>query len=335
MSAPLRIGIVGATGLLGREVIEVLEAERFPVLELRAFAGDRSLGEDVEFQGDVVPVRVDDDDWTGLDVVVLCTPAAAALDLVRAALHAEVPCIDCSGALVGSAEVPLAIADLGARDDLAAAPLISAAPGPALVWAPVLAALQREAGLRRVTGSVLHSASSAGRAGVAALSEQTLALLNQREWHGVDVPAGPRAFDCHAHAVHDDEDKERAAPIEAQLVAILRRLLGPDVAIAVTSVHVPTFAGQGVTLSVETERPLGPERAAEVLAAAPGVEVWGEGEGPSTRDSVGRGEVIVGRLRTDPTAPPGHGVLLWLVGDPVRLAAANVVKLLRARFAGA
>jgi len=335
MTGGLRIGVVGATGLLGREVVEVLDAERIDVAELRPFAGDRSLGEDVEFQGDVLPVRAEDDDWTGLDVVLLCTPATAALDLVRTALRAEIACIDCSGALVGSSEVPLAIARLGFHDGLVTAPLISAPPGPALVWAPVLAALQREAGLRRVIGSVLHSASSSGRAGVEALSEQTLALLNQREWHACEAPAGPRAFDCRAHAVEDEASKEGAAPVEALLAAILGRVLGPDVGIAATSIHVPTFAGQGASLGIETERPLGVDRAAEVLGAAPGVEVWTEPDGPSTRDAVGRDEVIVGRLRTDPSVASGHGLLLWLSADPVRLAAANAVRLLRARFPGA
>jgi aspartate-semialdehyde dehydrogenase len=332
VSAGLRIGVVGATGLLGRELIELLDAERIRVDVLRPLAGDRSLGEEVEFHGEPLPVEVDDGDWRGLDVVVLCTPAAAALDRVRAALRAEVPCIDCSGSLVGSSEVPMAIADLGAHDGLGAAPLISAPPGPALLWAPVLAALQREAGLRRVVGSVLHSASSSGRAGVETLSEQTLALLNQREWDGTEAPPGPRAFDCQAQSLADDGDKDGATAVEAQLARILLRLLGPDVAIAATSIHVPTFAGQGASLGIETERPLGVARAAQVLAATHGVDLWDGGDGPSTRDSVGRDDVIVGRLRADPTAPDGRGLLLWVVGDPVRLAAANALKLLRARF---
>jgi len=332
MSAGLRIGVVGATGLLGRELIEVLDEGGLAVAEIRPFAGDRSLGEDVEFGGDVLPVRTELDDWAGLDALVLCTPAPTALDLVRDALRAEIPCIDCSGALVASSEVPLAIARLGAHDALGSAPLITAPPGAALVWAPVLAALQREAGVRRVVGSVLHSASSSGRAGVEALSEHTLALLNQRPWTGAEAPPGPRAFDCHAHAAGSEASKEGAAPVEAQLVAVLHRLLGPGVAVVATSIHVPTFAGQGATLAVETERPIAPERAAELLQGTPGVDVWADGEGPSTRDAVGRDEVIVGRLRADPTAEPGRGLLLWLAGDPVRLGAANVVALLRARF---
>jgi aspartate-semialdehyde dehydrogenase len=95
---------------------------------------------------------------------------------------------------------------------------------------------------------------------------------------------------------------------------------------------VPTFAGQGATLSIETERPIAADHAARVLAGTPGLDVRREGPAPGTRDAVGREEVIVGRLRADETAAPGHGLLVWLTADPVRLGASNAVRLLRARF---
>jgi len=330
----LRIGIAGATGLLGRELVAVLEAAALPIAELQLFAPDHSIGEDVEFHGEALPVGPMLDSLVGLDALVICTPGASALDFVRAALKVEVPCIDCSGSLAGSPEIPLALSGLGAHDGLANAPVISSPPGPALIWAPVLAAIQREAGIRRVVGSVLHSASSSGRAGIEGLSEQTLDLLNQRP-PSSDAPfVGPQAFDCHAHGVSEEVDKDGAAPVEAQLGLILHRLLGADLRIATTSIHVPTFAGQGAALAIETGRALSIERAAEVLAAAPGIDLWSDGDAPSTRDAVGRDEVIVGRLRADPSVEPGHGLLVWLAGDPLRLAAANVATLLGARFPG-
>jgi aspartate-semialdehyde dehydrogenase len=328
----LRIGIAGATGLLGRELVAVLESDSLPVGSLELFASDRSLGEDVEFGGEGVAVNPLPDSLVGLDAIVVCTPIGAALDLVRAALRAEVPCIDCSGSLASSPEVPLALAGLGAHDGLASAPLISSPPGAALIWAPVLAAIQREVGVRRVVGSVLCSASSSGRAGIAGLSEETLALLNQRESEVEGESGGPHAFDCHAHGGPDDLDKEGRAPAEAQLASILQRLLGADLRIAATCVHVPTFAGQGATFAIETQRALSLERAAEIFEAAEGIDLWADGAAPSTRDAVGRDDVIVGRLRADSSLEPGHGLLLWAAGDPLRLAAINAARLLRARF---
>ncbi|MDE0886182.1 MAG: Asd/ArgC dimerization domain-containing protein [Myxococcota bacterium] len=333
MSSGMRLGVVGATGVLGQDLLAALEESGTAVAELRAFAGSRSVGESVEFAGDRLPVLSGELDFKGLDAVVLCTPAPVALEMIRQALRVEVPCIDCSGALLGSSEVPLVLADLGAHDGVSGAPLISAPTGPTLVWGPVLSALQRQAGLVRVVGTVLHSASAAGRAGLETLSEQTLALIGQQEIIEPEMGSGPVAFASVPHSSREAEGKEGAAPAEAELQAALHRLLGGDVAVASSSVYVPSFAGQGGTLWVETERPLLPEEAARVLSAAPGIDVVDEEDDPHTREVVGLDEVRVGRLRSDlSSAEPDRHLLLWLAGDPVRLAAANAVKLLRKRL---
>ncbi len=336
MSGGPRLGIVGATGTLGQELLAALDDAQLGLGEVRAFAGERSLGETLEFSGERLSVISGDIDFTGLDAVVLCTPARVSLELIRQALRVETPCIDCSAALLGSSEVPLVLADLGAHDGVRGAPLISSPTGATLAWGPVLSVLQGAAGLVRVVGTVLHSASSAGRVGIEALSEQTLALLGQQETPESEGLPGPVAFGSvpQAGSAEGGESKDGASPAEAELVAALERLLGRDVAVIPSSVHVPSFAGQGSTLWVETERPLSPEQAASLLSAAPGIEVVDAAEDATTRDVVGCEEVRVARLRADPGAPePGRNLLLWLAADPVRLAAANAVKLLRLRLA--
>jgi aspartate-semialdehyde dehydrogenase len=336
VSDGLRIAIVGATGTLGAEVLTVLDEDCFPVAGLRLFASGRSLGRDIEFQGQVISVEVEAPDLVGLDLLILCTPKPISLDWIRRALHAEVPCLDCSGALADSPEVPLVIADLGAHDRVSSAPVITMPTGPALACALVLSALQCEAGLSRVVLTVLHSASAAGRRGIESLSQQTLALLNQQPSPDSDVFAGPVAFDCFAHPPGEEEDagKDGAAFTEARLASSLRRLLGPDVGLAISSVQVPAFAGEGTTLAVQTGSPLTLERARALLEAAPGVDLRDDDPcGPTFREALGIDEVLVSRLRADPSAPDGEtALLMWLAADPVRLAAANVVKLARARF---
>jgi aspartate-semialdehyde dehydrogenase len=180
---------------------------------------------------------------------------------------------------------------------------------------------------------VLHSASSEGHAGISALSEQTLALIGQQETIETGPIAGPLAFSSVPHAGADSEEKDGAALSESQLRTSLHRLLGREVAVSSSSVYVPSFAGQGGALFVETERPVLVGRAATVLAASPGVEVMAENEDVSTRDAVGCDTIRVARLRVD-TSDPGSGsnLMFWLAADPVRLAAINAVKLLRARF---
>jgi aspartate-semialdehyde dehydrogenase len=119
--------------------------------------------------------------------------------------------------------------------------------------------------------------------------------------------------------------------MECSLASDLRRLVGEGVGIAVSSVRVPTFAGDAATLCLETETALDPREARELLAKAPGVELWDvDAEGPNTRATAGRDVVLVGRLRRDPSSE--RGLLLWLAADTLHLAAANGVKLAEARF---
>ena len=336
MSGGLRVALAGATGTLGSEILAVLEEEPLPLAELQLFAGERSQGQEVEFQGEALPVDSGTPRLKGLDLLIVCTPGGPALELVRLALRAEVACLDCSGSLVDSSDVPLVVSDLGVHDQLFSAPLLTTPTGAALAWALVLSALQREAGLTRVVGTVLHSASASGRGGIEALSGQTIALLSQRPIADSEVFPGQLAFDCQAHAAMPGEagPDDGVTAGEARLASALRRLLGPDVGLAATSVQVPTFAGEASTLAVETERALAPGPAARVLEDAPGVEVWRGPGGPGMRDVVGRDVVVVGRVRRDGSlGDEDRGLLLWLVADPVRLAASNAVKLARARFA--
>ncbi len=330
----LRIGLAGATGSLGQEVAQVLDERRFPIGELVPFATDRSLGEDVEIRGDVFSVLGETPPLRGLDVLILCTPAAASLELVREALHAEVPCIDCSGALADSQDVPVYMADLCPPDAVRGAPLIALPAGAALSWAGVLGILEGSVGLTRVVGTVVHSASSAGKRGIETLSSETLSLLNQTDIQPSGVFPGQVAFDCLPFKVEAEEDagaQDGAALAERALIGNLHRLVATDLPIAVTALQIPTFTGEGSSLAVETRDAVPLERIEEIFEKSPGLEIWSNDEvGPTTRDAAGRDVTLVGRLRRDPSNE--KGVLLWLVADALRLAAINAVRLAETRL---
>jgi aspartate-semialdehyde dehydrogenase len=338
-SRQLRVALAGATGALGSEVLAVLEERRFPLAQLIPFASERSLGEEVQYRGEEIPVESEMPSLRGMDLLILCTPPGVALELVREALRAEVPCIDCSGALAGSPEVPLQVADLCAPDASRAAPVIATPAGPTLAWAHVLAALEGAAGLERVVGTVLQSAAHAGRPGIKALSSQTLSLLGQQELPDDDVFVGQVAFDC-LPAVGAGSCGEggaeggladAATAVERNLVRDLRRLINAELSLAVSVVQVPTFLGDGSSLAVETRRAIEPSEVAAIFQKVPGVEVWGgDMSGPTTRDTAGRGDALVGRLRRDESRE--KGLLLWLAADALRLAAVNAVKLAETRL---
>jgi aspartate-semialdehyde dehydrogenase len=193
----------------------------------------------------------------------------------------------------------------------------------------VLAPLHRAAGVRRVVGSVLEAASVAGRPGIEALSADSLALFNPQEPHEPDDASRPLAFDCHPAVGTVDEGGSTTR--ESRIAPILSRLLGSEIAVAVSAVQVPAFVGQASLLAVETRQPLDAKQAEDLLARAPGVELWErDPEGPNLRAVAGREVVLVGRVRGDPTL--SRGLLLWAVSDALRLAAANAVELAAARL---
>jgi aspartate-semialdehyde dehydrogenase len=330
-TAGLRIGVIGATGALGAELIEVLSSSAVRVARVVPVATEKSLGAEVAFQGEVIPVETQLPDLHSLDFVFLCAPRAASLEVARAALRAEVPGIDLSGALSTSAEVPLQVAALGVPEDEIAFPFVATPAGPALPWSLLLHPLADRAGLVRVVGTVLDSASVGGVRGTESLLSESLALFNQREAPDPTVFSQPVAFDCAPSVGRPGTGGDTLR--EQQAVADLRRLLGADISFSITAVRVPTFLGLASSLIVETCEPLDLEEARAVLSKAPGLEVWPDGvEGPTVRAAAGCDEVLVGRIRRDPTTE--NGLLFWIATDQVRLAAMNAVRLAEMRLAG-
>lgn len=325
----LRLGVVGAAGVLGRELLAVLESQRLPVLELVPIGSEGSAGEGVEFQGEDLPLRPPTTALTGLDAVFLCAPAEESLAHARRALHARVPCFDLSGALARSEDVPLLDVEAEPGSDSVTAPLVSVAGGPALALARVLRALDEASPLGRVQATILESASTAGRRAFTALSEETAAIMNQQEAPEAEALPWPIAFDC--HPATDEADLGGRSGREAEIAALLERLLGRELALDCTVLRIPTFTGEGAVLAVETARPLDAGEVAARLAKVPGLEVVAHDRGGlRTRASTGRDAVLVGRIRP---AAGGTGLVLWLAADTQRLTARNAVRLAELRLA--
>jgi len=317
----VRLGITGATGALGTEVLAALDAARVPIAELVAVAGERSLGAELEFQGNLVSVEPELPALHGLDLLINCAPAAVTPDIVRAALRAEVPCIDCSGAFAQRSEVPLAWAAAGER--VAPAPLLAAPVDAALVWLPLLRALAPLGAPAHVRSTILEGASASGRAGIEALTGESLALFNSQEPDEDEAQGPPLAFDCRPNS-GPAADGGRAR--EVALAAVLARALAPAPAISARWIQVPVFVGQVCALTISWERAVDAGEAALLLAKAPGVELWSaDDEGPNLRAVAGRDVVVASRPEPD-AASPG-ALFLWAAGDVLRLAAANAAAL--------
>ena len=312
-SRGVRIGITGATGALGTEVLTALAAARVPIAQLVAVASEASLGSDIDFLGEIVPVAAELPALHGLDLLVNCAPASATPEIARAALRAEVPCIDCSGTFAARSEVPLGWVPSGQRVEVA--PLLAAPVDAALVWLPILRALAPLGALARVSATILESASAAGRTSIDALSRESLALFAQQDLDDDELVGRPLAFDAFPTS------GER----EAALAAVLARVLAPAPAVSARWIQIPVFIGQISALELVGESALDAGEAALRLAKAPGVELWDADEGPNIRAVSGRDVVLASRPVAD-AAQPG-ALRLWAAGDLLRLAAVNAAAL--------
>ena len=323
----MRVAIIGATGSLGVELLAVLDESALAVRELVPIATERSLGTELEFRGGGFPVETEFAALRGCDLAFLCAPAGASLEAVRALLHARVAAIDCSGVLAAAPEGPL-VGELGVPGAPPLdAPMLAVPPGLALACTRVLAPLARNCGVSRVVATLLLSASAsgAGRAAVEALAEETIALLTQQEIPDEALRGHPSAFDVLPWIGSVDDDGTTAH--ERGFAAVLGRALG-GASVAVTSVRIPTFCGDGAALAIETREEASLEGILDVLGKIPGVAL--AGLGPTTRAAAGSDLVHVGRVRRDASHP--GGVLVWLAADGVRLTAAHAVRVAEARF---
>ena len=321
----MRVAVIGATGALGGELLAVLDESALAIDALVPIATDRSLGTDVEFQGAAMPVETELGALRGSQLAFLCAPPSASLEAVRTCLHAKVPALDCSGSLATAPEVPLVV-DADAMDDAAlVAPVVALATGSALAAARVLAPLARTFGITRVVATLLESASGAGRLGVQALSEETIALLSQRDAPEPPSLGHPVAFDVLPWIGAIDADGDCEA--ERRFTAVLGRVLG-GVAVCATALRTPVFCGEGMALAVEGPTPIGVAAAREALAKVEGIEL--PDTPPTTRAAAGSASIHVGRLRRDPSR--ANGLLLWAAADGLRLTAAHAVRVAEARF---
>ena len=326
----LNVGIVGATGLVGSMIREILAERNFPIAQLRLFASARSAGKELD---GVVVEDAATADFSGLDIVLFSAGGSTSRELAPKAAAAGAIVIDNSSAWRSDPDVPLVVAEVNpeALDNLPKG--IVANPNCTTMAAmPVLKPLHAEAGLKKLVVSTYQAVSGAGVAGIDILARQSAhvgdraAELAQGGHEGV-VPAAekwavPMAYNVVPlnYVLEEDGYTEE----ELKLRDESRKILNiPGLPVSGTCVRVPVFTGHSLSINAEFERPISPERALELLGSAPGVVVC---EVPNPLEATGQDPVFVGRVRRDPTAE--SGLALFVVGDNLRKGAAlNAVQI--------
>jgi aspartate-semialdehyde dehydrogenase len=310
----LIVGLVGATGNVGEEILQGLAERRFPLGDLRLFASEGSDGVHLDFLEDEIRVETAHPDALARCDLLIC---AAPLDpAVLGGLRGRVALLDLSGALESDLAVPLVAGPLssGPAGDVAAA-----ARGVTAGLAWVLHALAEESAIVRATITTLEGAGGAGRRGLDALSEQTVRVLNAMDGATDAGDVFPRALAFDVLPRIGEPEPGGGTGGEARLAAALRRLLAaPELDLEITRVRVPVFLGSLSVLHLEFQKPLSVERARERFATHSEIELLDGDALPTPRSAVGRDVVLVGRLRGS-----GRGLSLVLAQDDLRCGAAR------------
>jgi aspartate-semialdehyde dehydrogenase len=322
------VTIVGARGLVGRELVEVLDERQFSVAECRRVDRVNALDPDETDWDDAIS-DVEAADFEGVDLVFMCASADVTRALTPAATRAGARVIDLTQAYADDASVPVIVPEvnihvLSERPDLDV--VASPAPG-AVALAVVLKPLEEAATLQRVVVAGYESVSVAGSAGIEELSRQTADLLNGRSVEAAIFPQRI-AFNVipQVGAALADGVAGGDRLVERQTRQILDL---PELPIVVTSVIVPAFFGTGFVANVQTASPLSAAEAVEVLRQSPGILLVDQPQTntfPTFADCVGQEATFVGRVRDDGSV--AHGVSLWIALDSIRKGAAvNAVQI--------
>jgi aspartate-semialdehyde dehydrogenase len=326
----MHVAVLGATGVVGQEILSVLEQRKFPVTSLRPLASARSAGKTITFHGTDVRVELADlDAFDGIDVVLASAGATVTKELTPAIRRSGAILIDNSSAFRMDPAVPLVVPEVN-PEALARHDGIIANPNcVAIILTVAVAPIHRAAGVRRIVVSTYQSASGAGLAAMEELQLQAREILDGREPTPKALPH-PIAFNVFSHNTAIGPEGYNGE--ETKVMMETRKILSePDLAITATCVRVPVLRAHTESINLTLKHPLSPERARAILADAPGVEIVDDRERnlfPMPKIATGRDAVYVGRIRRDLSQPEGMGLELFVAGDQLRKGAAlNAVQI--------
>lgn len=328
MSNSYRVAILGATGAVGAELIELLESRNFPVGELKLLASPRSAGTSLTFKGQSLPVEaVSEDSFHNIDIVLASAGGSTSKVWASKIVEAGAVMIDNSSAFRMNPDVPLIVPEVNPEainnhKGIIANPNCTTILMTVAVWP-----LYQVQPIRRMVISTYQSASGAGARAMEEMKQQARAIL-QGETPTTENFPYPLAFNLFPHNTPINE--LGYCEEEMKMINETRKIFGVnDLRISATCVRVPVLRAHSEAVNLEFEQPLSVEKARDILSTAPGVQLVEDLTAnyfPMPIDASGRDPVLVGRIRQDLSHP--CGLELWLCGDQIRKGAAlNAVQI--------
>ena len=324
------VAVVGATGAVGNEMINVLEQRDFPVRKIKLLASSRSAGESLEFRGESVTVEeLTEDAFKDIEIGLFSAGGSVSERFAPIAARDGCVVIDNTSAFRMDPEVPLVVPEVNphAIGQYTQRRIIANPNCSTIQMVVVLKPIHDVARIRRVVVSTYQAVSGTGKEAIEELDRQTRAIFSQQEVK-VEVYPHQIAFNCLPHIdvfLDNGYTKE-----EIKMVNETKKIMEDDsIRVTATTVRVPVFYGHSESVNIETEKKITPQECRDVLSKAPGVIVEDDPslfKYPLALYATGKDETFVGRIREDESIE--KGINMWIVSDNIRKGAAlNAVQI--------
>ncbi|MDX2098030.1 MAG: aspartate-semialdehyde dehydrogenase [Leptolyngbyaceae cyanobacterium bins.59] len=328
MPQSYRVAVLGATGAVGTELLELLESRNFPLAELKLLASPRSAGSTLTFKGEPITVAaVDDRSFDNIDIVLASAGASTSRAWVKQIVAAGAVMVDNSSAFRMDPQVPLVVPEVNPEavdrhQGVIANPNCTTILMSVAVWP-----LHQVQPVQRLVAATYQSASGAGARAMEEMKAQAQAILDGRTPQ-TDIFPYPLAFNLFPHNTKLNE--QGYCEEEMKMVNETRKIFGDEaIRITATCIRVPVLRAHSEAINLEFASPFSVAQARSILSQAPGVKLvedWQANYFPMPMEASGRDEVLVGRIRQDISHP--CGLELWLSGDQIRKGAAlNAIQI--------
>lgn len=323
-----RVAILGVTGAVGTELLELLETRNFPVAELKLLASERSAGKILKFKGENLQVEaVTDDSFKNVDLVLASAGASTSKIWAKKAVAAGAVVIDNSSAFRMDPKVPLVVPEVNPEAAASHKGIIANPNCTTILMSVAVWPLHQVQPIQRLVVATYQSASGAGARAMAEMRIQAQEMLDGQE-PTTDIFPYPLAFNLFPH--NTELNDQGYCQEEMKMLNETRKIFGSnELRITPTCIRVPVFRAHSEAINLEFAQPFSVAKAREILSQAPGVKLvenWQENYFPMPIEASGKDDVLVGRIRQDISHP--CGLELWLSGDQIKKGAAlNAVQI--------
>lgn len=328
MSKSINVAILGATGAVGQELLELLESRNFPLGQLKLLASARSAGSEVIFKGQKLVVEeVSEEAFQGVDLVLASAGGSTSKYWAPIAVKAGALVIDNSSAFRMNPNIPLIVPEINPEAAENHQGIIANPNCTTILMGVAIWPLHQVQPIKRIVVSTYQSASGAGARAMEEVKVQSQAILNNQAPQAEILPY-PLAFNLFPH--NSALNEQGYCEEEMKMVNETRKIFGsPDILVTPTCVRVPVLRAHSESVNLEFETPFDVQKARDIISNSPGVKLvedWQNNYFPMPIDATGKDEVLVGRIRQDISNP--NGLELWLCGDQIRKGAAlNAIQI--------